>query len=592
VQLILQAVEVLVGARRTAAAVTSAPAVVAVGPVEVSLEQHGRSGIAWSFGNRDDAAVRVRSVCLVYAVVDAAEPVSMFRNGYQSWSPTGVARLGVDVDPSTVADLEFMQASQHADQRRVEDGELRSEWVTLLRDATPGATPLLLGFEACSEHDGTFRLRRDGAGRIELRAEAFLGDALIAAGEHRPLHGVTIDDAAAPADAKLDAWATRVGLHAKARVAAPYQLGWCSWYQYFHDVGEADLLGNLARSANWPFEVFQLDDGFQRAIGDWLVTNEKFPSTVDRLADAIAAEGRTPGLWLAPFLAAPDSQVALEHPGWLARHEREGRITGPLRAWWNPPWEGGERGFMYGLDTTAPEVLQHLEQVARDLVDAGFRYLKLDFTFAPSRDGLWSDPTRTPAQRVRAGFEAIRRGAGDDTFLLGCGVPLANVVGIVDGNRIGQDVAPLWGLMEADETVKGYLGVQPSTRSAYANTVNRSFMHRRLWLNDPDCLMLRNQDTALTAAAARTWAHAVGMSGGMALVSDDLALLGPSERQLLDEVTALGRLSDAAAIDGRPAHSHDLMDRAVPCHYAAAGYELTVVPESGTSTLTPPSPRA
>ena len=585
-QLILQAVEVLAGPHRTATAVTSVPAVVPVGPVEVSLAPDGPAGIAWSFANRGDAAVRVRSICLAYAVVDAIEPVRMFRNGYQSWSPTGVATLGVDVDPSTLADLEFMQASQHADQRRAEDGELRSEWVTLLHDARDAA-PLLLGFEACSEHDGTFRLRRDEAGRIELRVEAFLGDALIAPGEQRRLHTVTVDDDEAPAHGKLDAWATRVGRAAGARISAPYQVGWCSWYQYFHDVTEADLRGNLARSADWPFEVFQLDDGFQRAIGDWLATNERFPSTLDTLAGAIAAEGRTPGLWLAPFLAAPDAQVARDHPGWMARHQRDGREPRPLRAWWNPPWGGGDRGFMHGLDTTDPEVLDHLEQTAHELVDAGFRYLKLDFTFAPTHDGVWSDPTRTPAQRVRAGFEAIRRGAGDDTFILGCGVPLANVVGVVDGNRVGQDVAPHWASAET-EMVQGYGDVQPSTRAAYGNTVNRSFMHRRLWLNDPDCLMLRSEDTALTPAAARTWAHTVGLSGGMALVSDDLALLGPPERALLDEVTALGRASDAAALAGRPAHSDDLMDRTVPRHYTAAGHELAVLPDSGASTLDRP----
>jgi alpha-galactosidase len=588
VQLILQAVEVVVGAHRTTAAVTSVPAVVPVGPVEVSLAPDRRTGIAWSFANRDDDAIRVRSIRLVFAVVAAADPVRMFRNGYQSWSPTGVATLGVDVDPSTLADVEFMQASQHADQRRAEDGELRSEWVTLLQDARDAA-PRLLGFEACSEHDGTFRLRRDGLGRTELRVEAFLGDALIAAGEQRRLHTVTIDEGDGPADAKLDAWATWVGRAAGARVAAPYQVGWCSWYQYFHGVTEADLLGNLARSGDWPFEVFQLDDGFQRAIGDWLVTNEKFPSTIDRLASAIAAEGRTPGLWLAPFLAAPDSQVAQDHPTWTAGHERDGRITGPLRGWWNPPWGGGRDGFMYGLDTTNPEVVAHLEQLAGDVVDAGYRYLKLDFTFAPSHDGVWSDPTRTPAQRVRAGFEAIRRGAGDDTIILGCGVPLANVVGLVDGNRIGQDVAPHWDLPDTQEMVKGYLDVQPSTRSAYANTVNRTFMHRRLWLNDPDCLMLRTTDTALSPEAARTWAHTVGLSGGMALVSDDLALLGPPERALLDEATALGRRSDAAAIAGRPGRSDDLMTRAVPGHVAAAGHELVVRTDSGASILTPPA---
>ena len=174
------------------------------------------------------------------------------------------------------------------------------------------------------------------------------------------------------------------------------------------------------------------------------------------------------------------------------------------------------------------------------MVDAGFPYLKLDFTFSPSVDGGYADPTAHPG---RAGAGRVRRhppGGGDDAFLLGCGVPLANVVGLVDANRIGPDVAPVWSLDPGDEMVAGYLGIQPATAHAFTNTLTRSFMHRRLWLNDPDCLMLRTEDTGLTPAAARTWAHAVGVSGGMALVSDDLALLGADARALLDEVVALG----------------------------------------------------
>jgi hypothetical protein len=31
-------------------------------------------------------------------------------------------------------------------------------------------------------------------------------------------------------------------------------------------------------------------------------------------------------------------------------------------------------------------------------------------------------------------------------------------------------------------------------------------MHRRLWLNDPDCIMLRTAGTGLTPQEARTWA--------------------------------------------------------------------------------------
>jgi len=588
VELVPLRVEVDAGGRTGAGPLTSIPTVVSVGDVEVALDGGSWTTVQWSVSNRGDSVVRVRSVSVVLGLFGVAEPLRMFRNGYQSWSPTGVATFGVDVDPSTKANFEFMQAVHHADQHRAIDGELRSEWVTLLADADLrlAGEPLLVGFEAGADHDGTLRLRRAGDGAIEVWAQAFLGEAELAPGETRPLHGIVLDDREGlDASAKLGAWATEVGRRGNARTAARYQVGWCSWYHYFHDLTEAQLRSNLAHNADWPFEVFQLDDGYQSSIGDWLMTNDKFPSSIDQIAASIRAAGRTPGLWIAPFIVAPDSQLATKHPEWMARHVVEGIDKGPLRTWWNPSWGGGENGFMYGLDTTHPEVQDHLEMVARDLVDAGFDYLKLDFTFAPSFEGRWSDASQTPAQRVRAGYEAIRRGAGDDTFILGCGVPLANVLGVVDGNRIGQDVAPLWKLPASAEVVPGYLGVQPSTQLAYGNTVARSFMHRRFWLNDPDCVMLRASETELAPEAARSWAHAVGVSGGMALVSDDLALLDADARALLDEVLAIGRASDDAAMAGSPARAGDLLDHLIPERFEAAGYALNTDADTGSSTL-------
>ena len=186
---------------------------------------------------------------------------------------------------------------------------------------------------------------------------------------------------------------------------------------------------------------------------------------------------------------------------------------------------------------------------------------------------------------MRAGYDAIRRGAGDDTFLLGCGAPIGPVIGVVDGNRIGQDVAPLWELDASEEVIAGYLATQPATQFAYGNTVARSFMHRRFWLNDPDCLMLRAEATELSTEAARTWAHTVAVSGGMALVSDDLALLDGDARSLLDEVVTIGREVDAAAIAGAAPRSPDLLDHAVPRELHAAGWSLTVDPATGSSTL-------
>ena len=63
-----------------------------------------------------------------------------------------------------------------------DDDELRSEWVTVLRDAdtrASGGQPVLLGFDGSTEHDGTLRIRRGADGGIEVWAEAFLGDAVL-----------------------------------------------------------------------------------------------------------------------------------------------------------------------------------------------------------------------------------------------------------------------------------------------------------------------------------------------------------------------------------------------------------------------------
>jgi alpha-galactosidase len=242
---------------------------------------------------------------------------------------------------------------------------------------------------------------------------------------------------------------------------------------------------------------------------------------------------------------------------------------------------------VHALDTTQPDVLGHLEHVAGSLVDAGFAYLKLDFTYAPSLRGGYADPSRTPAQRVRAGFEAIRRGAGDDAFLLGCGAPLGPAVGLVDGMRIGPDVAPWWHRIGDRPPVVGYEGSEPATAHAWRNTLSRSFLHRRLWLNDPDCLMLRTDGTGLDADQVRAWALAVGVSGGMALVSDDLARLDQRARALLDEAISLGRAADAesARPGGAPPRCPDVMDHDPPCRLAARSVELIGDPAAGRAHL-------
>jgi len=173
---------------------------------------------------------------------------------------------------------------------------------------------------------------------------------------------------------------------------------------------------------------------------------------------------------------------------------------------------------------------------------------------------------------------------GDDAFILGCGAPLANVVGLVDGMRIGPDVAPHWG-PDPDRVLLPYPTTLPSTAAAFRNTAARAFMHRALWLNDPFCVMLRTTETQMSPEAVRTWAEAVGRSGGMVLVSDDLALLDSAAHELLDDVIATGRAADAETIAGDPPTTSGLVDAAPLTTIRSAGGRLVVDLADGTSTL-------
>jgi hypothetical protein len=79
----------------------------------------------------------------------------------------------------------------------------------------------------------------------------------------------------------------------------------------------------------------------------------------------------------------------------------------------------------------------------------------------------------------------------------------------------------------------------------------------------------------------------------MAIVSDDLALLGPDAARTLAETVDIGRAADDEARAGRPARALDLLDGSPPTRLAAAGRLLTVDPSTGESTLSaspPPSP--
>jgi alpha-galactosidase len=309
--------------------------------------------------------------------------------------------------------------------------------------------------------------------------------------------------------ALIERYAGEVGVLMGARVPANVPAGWCSWYTFSNRVTEADVLANLGAiaEAGLPLDVVQVDDGWQAATGDW-TPNEKFPDGMSALAARIREAGRTPGLWLAPFVLREDSRALAEN-GEMVLH-RPGGDAAMVDTW---------LGRCAILDCTHPAAADWLTALVRTAVsDWGYGYLKLDalaFAAQPADRVRYHAPGTTGLANVRRGLEVIRAAAGDDTFILGCTCPFAPAIGLVDAMRVGPDVNTTWAA-----------GRGPSVRQALRMTLQRNWMHKRLWLNDPDCLVLRDTGTQLSGAEVRFLATGVALSGGLVVSGDDLPHVG------------------------------------------------------------------
>ena len=484
------------------------------------------------------------------AIVDGrwpllADPAALrlFQNGYQSWTPSG--SVAGDGRPPRPWLRSFSLMNHYVDSpfwgRR--DG-LSSSLFTLLRGSGE-EEGVLVGFTG--QRCGLGELFYQNKESTRLHCSLDYGGKRLEPGQ--VLQGEGLWLARGRPEQLLLAYAERaaqdmdVAPRDRARIERS-PVGWCSWYQYYAGVREEDVLGNLAFLSHRPelgVEFFQLDDGYQRAVGDWLIINDKFPRGLAPLARDIRQQGFKAGIWTAPFFASPRSELFREHRDWFLRAGTKHSKRGLADCGYNPFW----RCRLYALDLTHPDVLSWLGDTYRALVAAGYDYHKIDFLYAGLRHGERHDPSLSPVEAYRGGLRAIRDAIGAQRFLLGCGAPLGPSLGYFDGMRVSQDVKEQWDSWLASRAGRGC--GYPSASGSLRSNLTRWFMHRRWWLNDPDCLLVRDKDSKLDQHETETMVSLLGMSGGMLFLSDELPALAPQRLAMAEAVLP------PTLLEGRPA---------------------------------------
>lgn len=314
-------------------------------------------------------------------------------------------------------------------------------------------------------------------------------------------------------------------LGVKLRPEAKPVSGYTSWYRHYQNISSEILTADLNALAeqNLRSDIFQIDDGWQTKVGDWLsVDTEKFPEGMADMADKIREKGLIPGLWLSPFVCEKESEVFRRFEPWLLRDESRNYVRGGSN------WSG-----FYVFDIYNEEFRSYLRKVFDTVTkEWGFGFLKLDFLYAACIEPR-QDKTRG---QIMADAMDFLREISNGALILGCGVPLGSAFGKVDYCRIGCDVSLDW---DDKAFMKMMHRERISTKNSILNSVFRRQLNGRAFYNDPDVYILRDTGIQLTHAQKQCLAEINAMTGGVLFTSDNMNEYDEITLNILKKMKAL-----------------------------------------------------
>ncbi|MBO4320985.1 MAG: alpha-galactosidase, partial [Treponema sp.] len=328
--------------------------------------------------------------------------------------------------------------------------------------------------------------------------------------------------------------------------------GWESWYNHYSNITEElilkdldalDTTDNLIKLEYLDKNhniVFQVDDGWEKALGQWQAHSQKFPSGMQELARKIEEKGYIPGLWIAPFIIDYRSDFAQQHKDWILKDERRK----PLYAGFNPNWgakwgkyQPAKANSFFCLDLSRDDVLEYLDKLMEIIIEEwGFRYIKLDFLYAGMLNGRFAQGGAAYQWYDRAIKKITRRwvnSQGQSVGYLGCGMPFESSFATLPLSRIGPDTKEAWDdkLLE-----KLHYPARPGAKPNLISTLGHAFWDQSIYINDPDVVFLRTTNISLSDGEKELIALINKLFASQIMHSDDPIEFNINEKEFTEKI--------------------------------------------------------
>ncbi|MCL2879475.1 MAG: alpha-galactosidase [Treponema sp.] len=410
-----------------------------------------------SIKNISGTPSRIREIVLFAGRAEIPAETEFYGEGYHMLAQYRGNMNETEVIGAYGSDREFFHLPDNP-----YDGDLNIVYY-LLR-LTLGGAHSLLAFASCNKFLGKFRFKQNYL-EIVMDTE----NLILNPGQSWEMEELAVFSGSNCADL-FDKLAAAINQnHPPLKpVTKEIPTGWCSYYCVGR-MEPSELYKNAEAMAERipELEMIQIDAGLNTCDGDWM--DWRFDDDLSVACRKVREAGVKAGGYCSPFIVDFQSKLFVEHRDWLVRDE-DGNPTNRLC----------HKKDWCILDGTHPGARSYLKKIMRYMHDdCGLRYFKLDFlSYGALPAGRRYDETKTSVEAFRMGMIAMLEEIADDSFVLACNAPFWPCLGLAHANRTTNDIFRDWKHAGGNALEQFY----------------RNWMHQKLWINDPDCVVLEKLD--------------------------------------------------------------------------------------------------